>query len=191
VIGLFGGAFDPPHNGHVALADTAERELGLESVLVLVSADPGHKRVSTPPATRLGLARAAFPGRDVVLDEHPRTIDLLRAHPEWNDAVFLIGGDQLSDFLTWKEPAEVLRRVRLGVATRPGYGRIRLQTVLEQLETPERVLFFELEPWPVASRELRERLERGEDAADAVPEAVWELIERDGLYGRGGYTGRA
>jgi nicotinate-nucleotide adenylyltransferase len=105
--------------------------------------------------------------------------------------VFLIGGDQLSDFLTWKEPAEVLRRVRLGVATRPGYGRIRLQTVLEQLETPERVLFFELEPWPVASRELRERLERGEDAADAVPEAVWELIERDGLYGRGGYTGRA
>jgi nicotinate-nucleotide adenylyltransferase len=179
VIGLFGGSFDPPHNGHVALARTAASELGLDDVRVLVSAEPGHKRVETPAAVRLELARAAFPGLQVSLDEDARTVDLLRAHPEWDDAVFLIGADQFSEFLTWKAPHEVLRRARLGVATRPGYPRERLGAVLERLEAPDRVLFFELEPFPVASSELRARLDR-----DVVPRPVWEIIERDGLYSR-------
>ncbi|HWB23269.1 MAG TPA: nicotinate-nicotinamide nucleotide adenylyltransferase [Gaiellaceae bacterium] len=180
MIGLFGGSFDPPHNGHVALARTAAAELGLDEVLVLVSADPGHKRVETPAAIRLELAKAAFPGRQVSLDEHARTVDLLRAHPEWDDAVFLIGADQFRDFLAWKEPGEVLRRARLGVATRPGYPPEQLHAVLGQLEAPDRVLFFELEPLPFASSELRGRLD-----PSAIPPAVAELIERDGLYGRG------
>jgi nicotinic acid mononucleotide adenylyltransferase len=50
------------------------------------------------------------------------------------------------------------------------------------------VTLFEIEPVPISSTELRERLDRGEDVSDLVPSAVWELIERDGLYGRGGYT---
>ena len=191
MIGLFGGAFDPPHNGHVALVDTAVRELGLDRVLVLVAATPGHKRIETPPEVRLELARLAFPGREVVIDPHARTVELLRAHPEWSDAVFLIGADEFCDFPAWHEPDEVLRRARLAVATRPGYPAEQLQTVLDRLEAPERVLLFELEPWPVASRSLRARLARGEDASDAVPAAVWDVIERTGLYGRGGYTGRA
>ncbi len=133
MIGLFGGAFDPPHNGHVALAHAAEAKLGLDDVLVLVAADPGHKRVETPAATRLELARAAFPDLRVELDEHARTVDLLRAHPEWDDAVFLIGADQFCDFRSWKEPDEVLRRARIAVATRPGFPRARLDAVLAQL----------------------------------------------------------
>lgn len=179
MIGLFGGSFDPPHNGHVALARTATSELGLDDVLVLVSADPGHKRVETPAEVRLELARAAFPELRVSLDEHPRTVDLLRAHPEWDDAVFLIGADQFCDFLSWTEPDEVLRRARIGVATRPGYPRERLDAVLERLESPDRVVFFELEPLPIASSELRDRLDR-----EVVPPAVWEIIERDRLYSR-------
>jgi nicotinate-nucleotide adenylyltransferase len=151
----------------------------LDEVLVLVSADPGHKRVETPAAVRLELARAAFPDLRVSLDEHARTVDLLRAHPEWDEAVFLIGADQFSDFLSWIEPDEVLRRARIGVATRPGYPRERLDAVLERLEAPDRVLFFELEPLPIASSELRDRLDR-----EVVPPAVWELIERDSLYSR-------
>ena len=51
-----------------------------------------------------------------------------------------------------------------------------------------RVTFFEIEPIPISSTELRERLDRGEDVHELVPAAVWELIERDCLYGRGGYT---
>jgi nicotinate-nucleotide adenylyltransferase len=177
VVGLYGGAFDPPHLGHVELARVARRELGLDRLVVLVSADPGHKRVETPAAARLELARAAFPDAEVVLDEHARTVDTLRAHPEWHDSIFLIGADEFCDFLTWKEPDEVLRLTRLGVATRPGYPRERLQSVLDRLERPERVLFFEIEPFPIASRELRQRL----DAA-LLPPAVAEIVEREGLY---------
>jgi nicotinate-nucleotide adenylyltransferase len=190
VIGLFGGAFDPPHNGHVALLRTAREALGLDELVVVVAGAPGHKEVSTPAEVRLELARAAFPGETVVLDDHARTIDMLREHPEWEGARFLLGADEFGGFLGWKEPEEVLRLVRLGVATRPGYPRERLDAVLAALEAPGRVEFFDLEPLPIASSELRVALDRGEDVHDLVPSAVWELIERGGLYGRS-YTARA
>jgi len=180
--GLFGGAFDPPHRGHVELVRQAKAKLGLERVLVLVAADPGHKRVETPAGVRLELARAAFPDDEVVLDEHPRTVETLRAHPEWGETVFLIGADQFQDFPTWHEPGEILRRTRLGVATRPGYPPERLEAVLATLPHPERVTFFEIEPTPVSSRDLRSRLENGADVAPEVPSAVAAIIAREGLY---------
>jgi nicotinate-nucleotide adenylyltransferase len=182
-LGLFGGAFDPPHRGHVALVKRAKAVFGLEHVVVLVSAAPGHKRVETPAAARLQLAQAAFPEDEVVVDGHGRTIDTLREHPEWDGAVFLIGADEFCDFLSWKEPEEVLSRVRLAVATRPGFPQERLEAVLAQLSRPERVTFFEIEPTAAASRDLRSRLEDGEDVRTEVPPAVAEIIGREGLYG--------
>jgi nicotinate-nucleotide adenylyltransferase len=182
MIGLYGGSFDPPHRGHVELARRAKEELGLDRLVVLVSADPGHKNVDTPADIRLRLARAAFPDDEVLLDEHARTVDTLRAHPDWGDTTFLVGADQFSDFLSWKEPNEVLGRTRVAVATRPGFPRERLDRVLGQLEAPERVSFFEIEPIPIASRELRDRLAAGEDAADDLPAAVAELIGAESLY---------
>ena len=191
-LGLYGGSFDPPHLGHVELARRAKQRLPLERLLVLVSADPGHKHVETPADVRLRLARAAFPDDEVVLDEHGRTVDTLRAHPEWDDPLFLIGADEFSDFLSWKEPEEVLRRTRVAVATRPGFSRDRVDAVLAQLEQPERVRFFEIEPTPVASRDLRARLAAGEDVGDEVPPAVAEILGREGIYPRiAGYTGNA
>jgi nicotinate-nucleotide adenylyltransferase len=182
VIGLYGGSFDPPHRGHVELARRAKQDLGLGKLVVLVSANPGHKNVETPAADRLRLARAAFPDDEVILDDHARTVDTLRAHPEWSDPIFLIGADQFRDFLSWLEPDEVLRRTRLGVAARPGFPREELQSVLEHLEQPQRVLFFEIDPVPVASSDLRARFARGEDVGDDVPSAVREMIRADGLY---------
>jgi nicotinate-nucleotide adenylyltransferase len=176
MIGLFGGAFDPPHAGHVALVRAGKEALGLGRVVVVVVADPGHKHVDTPAEVRVELARAAFPDDEVVLDDHARTIDMLRAHPEWHGATFLIGADELESFGRWKEPDEVLRLVRLGVATRPGHE--------VELADPERMICFELEQ-PVSSRDLRGRLERGEDARDVIPAAVWGIIERERLYGPG------
>jgi nicotinate-nucleotide adenylyltransferase len=185
VTGLLGGAFDPPHNGHVALAEAAVRHFSLERLVVLVVADPGHKAVYADAEARLRLARAAFPGYEVELDRHPRTIDMLRER-DWDDPLFLIGADEFADFLTWKDPEGVLAQARLAVATRPGYPRERLDRVLERLSQPERVLFFEIDPLPISSREIRDRVARGEEIRDLVPAAVADLIAKLGLYR--GYT---
>jgi nicotinate-nucleotide adenylyltransferase len=189
MVGLYGGSFDPPHRGHVELARRAKEELGLERLVVLVSADPGHKRVETPADLRLRLVRAAFPDDEVLLDTDARTVDTLRAHPEWRDPVFLIGADEFSDFLSWKDPDEVLRRTRLAVATRPGFPRERLETVLERLDQPGRVLFFEIEPLPISSRDLRARLAEGANVSGELPPAVAEIVVAERLYARrAGYT---
>ena len=181
---LYGGAFDPPHRGHVQLLRCAKELLGVPRALVLVSSRPGHKDVSTPAELRLELARAAFPDEDVVLDDHARTIDLLRDHPDWEGAWFLLGADEFQDFPTWKEPDEVLARVRVAVGSRPGFPREILESVLARLARPERVLLFEMDPAPVASRELRREL-----VDDDVPVAVAEIIRARGLYRPGhGYT---
>jgi nicotinate-nucleotide adenylyltransferase len=179
--GLLGGAFDPPHVGHVALAAAAEQQLGLGELVIVVVADPGHKAVYCPVETRLALAQAAFPGRPVEVDHHARTIDMLREGP-WRDPVFLIGADEFADFPDWKEPAAVLELARLGVASRPGYPRERLEEVLRSLAHPERVLCFEIEPTPVSSREIREKVAHGEAIDGLVPPAVAAEIAGRGLY---------
>jgi nicotinate-nucleotide adenylyltransferase len=179
--GLLGGAFDPPHVGHVALADAAERQLGLGDLVVVVVADPGHKEMHCPVETRLALAQAAFPGRRVEVDRHPRTVDMLR-DGSWRNPIFLIGADEFLDFSGWKEPDGVLELARLGVASRPGYPRERLEEVLRGLAHPERVLFFEIEPVSVSSSEIREKVARGESIEGLVPAGVAAEIAGRGLY---------
>jgi nicotinate-nucleotide adenylyltransferase len=181
VTGLLGGTFNPPHNGHVELARAANEQFAFDEFVILVTVRSGHKEVEQDVDTRLRLARAAFPEYEVELDPYERTVDMLRSG-RWNDPLFLIGADEFADFLTWKEPDEVLERARLAVATRPGYPRERLDGVLEGLRRPERVLFFEIEPLPISSREIRDRVARGESIEGLVPPAVEELIQGLGLY---------
>jgi nicotinate-nucleotide adenylyltransferase len=179
--GLYGGAFDPPHNGHVAVVRAARAHFGLPRLLVLVAEAPGHKGVFAPAEIRLELARAAFPDDDVRLDPHARTIDLLRSG-EFDDPLFVIGADQFCDFLAWEEPNAVLELARLAVATRPGFPRERLEAVLRELEQPERVVFFDLEPNPAASRDVRALAAAGKPLDGLVPVRVAAMIEEHGLY---------
>jgi nicotinate-nucleotide adenylyltransferase len=181
LIGLYGGAFDPPHMGHVAVARAAKEHFGLNRLVILVNADPGHKDVRTPAETRLELTRAAFPEDEVRLDPHGRTIDMLRAS-DWDDPLFVIGADEFASFLDWKEPDAVLDLARLAVAERPGYPRQQLERVREQLRRPDRVEFFEIEPHPHASRELRARGLEGLGVDELVPEPVARLIRERRLY---------
>jgi nicotinate-nucleotide adenylyltransferase len=185
VTGLYGGAFDPPHVGHVEVAHAAKRHFDLPRLTVLVSESPGHKETILPADIRLELARAAFPEDDVRLDPHPRTIDLLRAEA-FDDPLFIVGADEFCGFLSWKEPDSVLERAQLGVATRPGYPRDRLDDVLEELDQPERVHFFEIEPKPVASRDIRDLAAAGAPLTGLVPDAVAGLIRARSLYGAPG-----
>lgn len=170
--GLYGGAFDPPHNGHVALVQAALEHFDLDRLVVLVAERPAHKPTHAPVETRMRLAAAAFPGLEIELDPYPRTVDMLRARA-WHDPIFLVGADQLAAFASWKEPEEVLRRTRLGVATRPGYA--------PPLDG-DRIEPFELPPVDVSSSEIRRRVAAGEAIDGLVPPAVAGLIDELGLY---------
>lgn len=178
---LYGGAFDPPHLGHVAVSDAARGRFGVDRLVILVNEHPGHREVHASAEDRLALARAAFPRDDVRLDPYPRTVELLRAE-SFDDPTFVVGADQFRAFLTWSEPNEVLERARVAVATRPGFGWDRLKAVLEALDRPDRVEFFEIEPNPAASTDVRARAAAGESLAGLVPAAVERLIEERGLY---------
>ena len=178
---LYGGAFDPPHLGHVAVADAARERFGVERLVVLVAERPGHRGVEASAEDRLALARAAFPRDDVRLDPYPRTVELLR-EKRFEDPLFVVGADQFCHFLEWAEPEEVLERARLAVATRPGFPRERLDTVLARLARPERVLFFDIAPNPNASTDVRARAAAGELLDGLVPPGVAELVAARGLY---------
>lgn len=135
--------------------------------------NPGHKPTVVDASTRLELARLAFgdvPGADVRLDGHPYTVDLLR-NESFEDAVLVIGADQWALFDTWKEPDEILRRIPIAVAARPG-----------EPVPAGAVQVFEIEQHPIASSDVRARLARDESISDLVPEPVAREIERRGLY---------
>lgn len=182
--GVFGGAFDPPHVGHVALAATAIGHFGLDRLLVRVVADPGHKSLETAAQVRLRLAELAFAPlaeAEVSLDPYPRTVDSLEALA-LDDPVFLIGADEFADFLGWKEPERVLELARLGVATRPGTDRAGVERVLASVSRPDRVELFAIEPLDVSSSGIRARVAAGEPLDGLLPPPVAVELERLGLY---------
>jgi nicotinate-nucleotide adenylyltransferase len=176
VIGLLGGSFDPPHNGHVALAQAALDQLPIDRMVVLVAERPGHREPPVVDAeTRMKLAQAAFPKADVELETHPFTVDAVRGS-RFDDAVFVLGADQAAAFGTWKAPEEVLDHVRIAVGTRAGYPEPDLSRY------GDRVLTFQFESPNVSSSEVRRRVAAGETIAELVPPQVARLIEELELY---------
>jgi nicotinate-nucleotide adenylyltransferase len=173
-IGILGGRFDPPHIGHLALAEAAVERFAIDDLHVTVVADAAHKRSVAPVEDRLAMARLTFAalGATVEREEHAYTVDALEAYG-YDDPIFLIGADQLADFPTWKEPARVLELARLGVATRPGYA---LDEDSDRIET------FEIPPHGVSSSLIRERVSRGEPIDGLVVPAVADYIAANRLY---------
>ena len=183
-LGILGGAFDPPHNGHLALARGAIEQLPLESLLVLVVDRPGHKDVHAPAVERLELARLAFDPLSeatVQLDEHERTVDSLEELAP-RDAYFVVGSDELADFWDWKRPERILELVRLAAALRPGVSEAELERALARFQDRERVVFFDIAAIPVSSTDVRRRVARGERVDGLVPDDVAAAIARLGLY---------
>jgi nicotinate-nucleotide adenylyltransferase len=182
VVGLFGGSFDPPHNGHVALAAAARERFALEQLVILVTIRPAYKQVAEAAETRLELARAAFPGCAVEREKGTTDVTVRQARARFGEVIFLIGADQFLDFPGWHDPAAVLEQARLGVATRPGYPRDRIEATLARVSLPERVLLFEIPELAISSRDLRGRVERGESIDAFVPPAVAAIVRARGLY---------
>ena len=170
-VAILGGVFDPPHLGHVALAEGARDQLGADRLLVLVAERPGHKGVFADAETRRRLAELAL-GRfgDVRLDDHPYTVDFLRA-AGLDRPYFVLGGDEWESFTSWKEPEEVRRLARIAVGARPGFS---------PPEGDVEVLLIDQRP--ISSKEIRARVAAGEPIDDLVPPEVASEIEHLGLY---------
>ena len=174
VVGIFGGRFDPPHLGHLALARAAVRHFGIDELHVTVVADAAHKPSEAPAEDRLELARLTFADLNAIveLEEHAYTVDALEAYG-YAEPIFLIGADQLAALPSWKEPERVLELARIGVAARPGN---------EPPIASPRVELFDLEPHPISSSELRRRVREGSSIDGFVVPAVAAYITARGLY---------
>jgi nicotinate-nucleotide adenylyltransferase len=188
---VFGGAFDPPHCGHVALLQGALEHFGFGRLLVVTAGDPPHKAVATPAAVRVRLAELAFaeiPRVEMssieVKPGGPRyTVDTLRRLGErYDDLTLLVGADQFAGFLSWRDPNGILELAGLAVASRPGRGEAEFRPILAALDRPERVAFFSILPHPISSREIRALVRSGVPIDGLVPVAVAAEIERLGLY---------
>jgi nicotinate-nucleotide adenylyltransferase len=192
-VGLFGGTFDPPHAGHLALAECARDRLRLDEVRFVPVGEPPHKqrRDLSPAANRLAMTRLAVrgvPRFEVSTIETRRrgpsfTVDTLRrlaAERPRAQLFLLIGADSLDDLARWRDPEEIRRLATLVVARRPGAtsrpGRGRKVT---WLDCPE---------FDVSSSEIRRRVRTRRSIRFLVPEPVRAYIERHGLYRA---TGRA
>ncbi|HVZ46583.1 MAG TPA: nicotinate-nucleotide adenylyltransferase [Ramlibacter sp.] len=186
-LGMFGGAFDPPHRAHVVLVGAAVAQLALDELRVFPTGDAWHKaRALTPAADRLAMARLAFEGLPAVTvdDRELRrsgptyTIDTLRElRAERADAeLFLVmGEDQASAFTTWRDWRAIAAMATLAVARRPGAAA--------QVLPPEvRTAALEFEPMRDSATDIRARLTRGQDVSQLVPAAVAGYIDRHCLY---------
>ena len=125
-IGVFGGEFDPPHLGHLAVVRAARDQLALDRLLVMPTGHPPHRDASpTPAEDRLRMAQLAFagePGVEVSRIELDRegpsyTVETLRALAPLGELVLIVGADQC-DLRSWREPDEILQLASLAVAPR-------------------------------------------------------------------------
>ncbi len=188
-IGLFGGSFDPVHRAHVALAREALAALGLDEVRWLPTGQPWQKtRAMTPAAQREALVRLAIAGEPrFVLDrtELARpgpsyTLDTVRdLQQRWPGAewTLLIGQDQYANLHTWNGWRELLQRVVLAVANRPG---VPAAVHPEVLAFPHRAV--PLAMMDISSTQVRERVAAGLDITELVPPEVARYIDQQALY---------
>lgn len=197
--GILGGTFDPVHEGHLALAAEAMRELDLDHVLFVPNADPPHKRDQsvTPSQHREAMVALAIeptpafvlcrlelerPGPSYAVDTVAELARRSQAEgrPEpW----FVMSAEVLDDFHAWRAPQRILELCRIAVAPRPGAEPLDVSWVGSRF--PGREDRFRFLPGPeldIASTAIRARVGAGQSIAGLVPASVLDYIERFGLY---------
>jgi nicotinate-nucleotide adenylyltransferase len=184
-VALFGGAFDPIHNGHLAVARAAAGRFRLDRVLFIPAARPPHKPACHAPyADRVRMVELALEGEQgfevsrleegAGLNYSIDTIERVRAGMAPGDALFfLIGADAFADIRTWKRWRDVAREVVFLVVSRPGHlYEIPPETRVERLDTVD---------LPISSSEIRRKFAAGQLVLD-VPTCVLEYIATRHLY---------
>ena len=196
--GIFGGAFDPVHLGHLILAERCREEAGLDQVWFLPSYRPPHKtdRELTRFELRVDMVTLATTGQtafqvEPIEKELPppsytaeTLAELHRRHPA--DEFFLIlGADSVADLPQWYEPRRVIAQAGLIAVPRPGspmWTAHRLEEALGLSESEIRLQTIACPLIEIASRELRQRVAAGKSIRFLVPRAVEEFIRERGLY---------
>jgi nicotinate-nucleotide adenylyltransferase len=187
---MYGGAFDPPHRAHVALAQAAVQQLQLDRLHVLPTGDAWHKhRTLSPAEHRLAMTRLAFAGvaQAVVDDRELRrsgptySIDTLRAlqaeHPQ--AALHLVmGADQAAGFTRWRDWQEIASLAVLAVADRRDSDGLAALRALPGVRVEALVLPL----MPESATDIRARLTAGQDVSPLVDPAVASYIARHDLY---------
>lgn len=203
--GVLGGTFDPPHVGHLIVAQDAALALGLDRILFIPAAVPPHKRDNaiTPPGQRRRMLELAIEG-DTRFGVDP--VELERTGPSYTvdtlreltvrepDTRFtlLIGADQYAEFGTWREPAAILDLVELGVLTRAGETGAGAAPDDGDATRPavwpiaDRVSGIAATRIDISSTAIRGRVAAGLPIRYMVPPPVERFIFEHGLYVRNG-----
>ena len=195
-IGVLGSAFNPPHLGHLALAQEALWQLGLDEVVLVPTGEAPHKRIADDPGReqRLAMTRLAaaddprFSVSTLEVDrEGPsytyETLELLAREKGDTELVFVMGADAAVGLESWREPQRVVELARLAVARRAGISEADVAAVIRSLGCDDgRATMLEMPQFGVSSSAVRERAAAGRPLRYLVPESVARFIEEKGVY---------
>ena len=189
-VGLYGGRFDPPHLGHLLLAEGAREALGLDAVWFLPTGDPPHKAAVASAHHRAAMTRLAtrdhpdFAVDDIEVERAGGTyaidtLELLAARHPRAEFRYLIGADAYAEIAGWHRAEELVRRVRMVVVPRPGEDLAGLPAPFRDPDTlPDAI------PFGVSSTLVRERAAAGRSLRYLVPPPVSDYLWRHALYAR-------
>ena len=191
-IGLLGGSFDPVHCAHVTLARTALSELKLDQVQLIPAGQPWQRPpLGASTAERLDMIKLTIDNLSgisvnrVEIDRNgpTYTIETLESLPVGPEYFWILGADQLANFCTWRRWQEIVSRVQLVVAQRPGSDLIAPPELASWMDAHhKRLIHLPFEPLDISANEIRKRIARGESTAEFLNESVGQYITARGLY---------
>jgi nicotinate-nucleotide adenylyltransferase len=194
-IGVLGSAFNPPHLGHLALAQEALWQLGLSEVILVPTGQAPHKRIVDDPGKEQRLAMTRLAAADdsrfsvsslEVEREGPsytyETLELLADERGDSELVFVLGADAAVGLESWREPERVVGLARIAVARRAGVSDSEVAAVIRSLGAAQRATMLEMPQFGVSSSAVRERAASGRPLRYLVPEPVARFIEEKGIY---------
>ncbi len=192
-IGVFGGTFDPVHHGHIALVETAMKELSLDMLYVMPNGNPPHKDRETDKLSRLEMVKIAFSNiqgvkvsdYEIQKEENCYTYETLsylkEQHPE-DELYFLMGMDNLPAFFSWKEPKIICRLAKLVFFGRYGCSISKDDGEKLKNDLLAEVFFLPFE-MDISSTEIRAEIKTGTYLFHKLPFLVFQYIVKKGLYG--------
>ncbi|HEX8689620.1 MAG TPA: nicotinate-nucleotide adenylyltransferase [Solirubrobacterales bacterium] len=194
-IGVLGSAFNPPHLGHLALAQEALWQLGLDEVVLMPTGEAPHKRILDDPGRELRLAMTRLAAADdsrfavsslEVDREGPsytyETLELLAAERPDTELVFVMGADAAVGLESWRRPERVVELARLAVARRAGVSDTDVGAAMRSLGAEGRATMLEMPQFGVSSSAVRERAAAGRPLRYLIPETVARFIEEKEIY---------